>query len=93
MTIKNSDADKKIESLNTRKREIEEEKLTLQRQIEKKDSEINDLNTKINEKLSEIKSLVSDKNVLNDQLVSQNLSVHHISIEDIFNFSRKNIEH
>jgi hypothetical protein len=38
--------------------------------MEKKDSEINDLNTKLNEKLSELQSLKSDKTVLDQQLVN-----------------------
>lgn len=54
----------------SRKRELDEEKLNIQRQMEKKDSEINDLNTKLNEKLAEVRSLKSDKSVLDEQLVS-----------------------
>jgi hypothetical protein len=38
--------------------------------MEKKDSEINDLNTKLNEKLAELQSLNSDKKVLDEQLVN-----------------------
>jgi len=68
LTIKNSDSEKKYDNLNSRKRELEEEKLTIQRQMEKKDSEINDLNTKLNEKLAELQSLNSDKKVLDEQL-------------------------
>jgi len=68
--MKNSDADKKYENINSRKRELEEEKLTIQRQMEKKDSEINDLNTKLNEKIAELQSLNSDKKVLDEQLVN-----------------------
>jgi predicted RNase H-like nuclease (RuvC/YqgF family) len=55
--------------MNIRKRELEEEKLVVQRQMEKKDSEINDLNTKLNEKLAEIQGLKSDKQVLDQQTV------------------------
>jgi peptidoglycan hydrolase CwlO-like protein len=68
--LKNSDSEKKYENLNSRKRELEEEKLTIQRQMEKKDSEINDLNTKLNEKIAEVKSLQTDKKVLDEQLVN-----------------------
>jgi len=68
LTIKNSDAEKKIANINSRKHEIEEEKLTIQRQIEKKDSEINDLNTKLNERTAELQSLRSDKKALDEQL-------------------------
>lgn len=68
--MKNSDADKKFENLNSHKRELEEEKLTIQRQMEKKDSEINDLNTKLNEKKAELDGLKSDKQVLDQQLVN-----------------------
>ncbi|CAF0733901.1 unnamed protein product [Rotaria sordida] len=68
LTIKNSDAEKKLESIISRKRELDEEKLAIQRQMEKKDSEINDLNTKLNEKLAELQSLKTDKNVLDEQL-------------------------
>ena len=56
----------------TRKRELDEEKLTIQRQMEKKDSEINDLNTKLNEKISELQSLKTDKKVLEEQMVKEN---------------------
>ncbi len=70
MTIKNSDSEKKYENLNSRKRELDEEYLTIQRQMEKKDSEINDLNTKLNEKLAELQSLQSDKKVLDEELVN-----------------------
>jgi hypothetical protein len=38
--------------------------------MEKKDSEINDLNTKLNEKITELQSLSSDKKVLDEQLVN-----------------------
>ncbi|CAF1003674.1 unnamed protein product [Rotaria magnacalcarata] len=68
LTIKNNDIDKKLENMISRKRELEEETLTIQRQMEKKDSEVNDLNTKLNEKLAEIQSLKTDKNVLDEQL-------------------------
>ncbi len=68
--MKNSDSEKKYENLNSRKRELEEEKLTIQRQMEKKDSEINDLNTKLNEKIAEVKSLQTDKKVFDEQLVN-----------------------
>jgi peptidoglycan hydrolase CwlO-like protein len=68
--LKNSDSEKKYENLNSRKRELEEEKLTIQRQMEKKDSEINDLNTKLNEKIAEVKSLQTDKKVFDEQLVN-----------------------
>ncbi len=68
--MKNSDSEKKYENLNSRKRELEEEKLTIQRQMEKKDSEINDLNTKLNEKIAEVKTLQTDKKVLDEQLVN-----------------------
>jgi peptidoglycan hydrolase CwlO-like protein len=68
--LKNSDSEKKYENLNSRKRELEEEKLTIQRQMEKKDSEINDLNTKLNEKIAEVKTLQTDKKVLDEQLVN-----------------------
>ena len=67
--MKNSDADKKFEDLSARKRELEEEKLTIRRQMEKKDSEVNDLNTKLNERKAELESLKSDKQVLDQQLV------------------------
>ena len=40
--------------------------------MEKKDSEINDLNTKLNEKNAEIESLKSDKTVADEQLVNRN---------------------
>ena len=54
----------------SQRRELEDEKLNIQRQMEKKDSEINDLNTKFNEKLVEVQSLKTDTNVLYEQLVS-----------------------
>lgn len=38
--------------------------------MEKKDSEINDLNTKLNEKIAEVKSLQTDKKVFDEQLVN-----------------------
>jgi len=38
--------------------------------MEKKDSEINDLNTKLNEKLAELQSLNSDKKVADEQIVN-----------------------
>lgn len=69
LSIKNSDSAKKLESIDSRKRELEEEKLTIQRQMEKKDSEINDLNTKLNERNAELQSLKSDKTALDEQLV------------------------
>ncbi|CAF3478814.1 unnamed protein product [Rotaria sp. Silwood1] len=68
LTIKNSDSEKKLDNIILRKRELDEEKLTIQRQMEKKDSEINDLNTKLNEKSAEIQSLKTDKNVLDEQI-------------------------
>jgi hypothetical protein len=37
--------------------------------MNKKDSEFHDLNTKLNEKIAEIRSLRSDKQVLDEQLV------------------------
>jgi len=37
--------------------------------MEKKDSEVNDLNTKLNEKIASLQSLSSDKKVLEEQLV------------------------
>jgi predicted nucleic acid-binding Zn-ribbon protein len=69
--MKNSDHEKTIDSINTRKHELEQEKVDIQRQMEKKDSEINDLNTKFNEKISEIQSLKSDNKVLGEQLVNK----------------------
>jgi uncharacterized coiled-coil DUF342 family protein len=75
--MKNSDSEKKIEGINTRKRELEEEKLNNQRQMEKKDSEINDLNTKLNERTAELQSLKSDKKVLNEQLVNRIKTISH----------------
>lgn len=72
--MKNSDWEKKYENLNSRKRELDEEKGNIQRQMEKKDSEINELNTKLNEKITELKSLQSDKQVLDEQLVNLSLS-------------------
>lgn len=62
--------DKKLENTISRKHELEEDKLNIQRQMEKKDSEINDLNTKLNEKLSEIQSLKSDKTAFEQQVVN-----------------------
>ncbi len=38
--------------------------------MEKKDSEVNDLNTKLNEKIAALQSLSSDKKVLEEQLVN-----------------------
>jgi chromosome segregation ATPase len=70
LTLKNSDSEKKIENINSRKHELEEDKLNIQKQMEKKDSEVNDLNTKLNEKTAELQSLKSDKNVLDEQLVN-----------------------
>ncbi|CAM4865600.1 unnamed protein product [Rotaria socialis] len=88
LTIKNSDVDRKLENMISRKRELEEEKLTIQRQMEKKDSEVNDLNTKLNEKLAEIQSLKTDKNVLDEQLkdyksVSESLASKNSLIEKL----------
>ncbi len=37
--------------------------------MEKKDSEINDLNSKFNEKIAEMEGFKSDKQVLEEQLV------------------------
>jgi hypothetical protein len=68
--MKNSENEKKIESFNINKRELEDEKLNIQKQMEKKDAEINDLNTKFNEKISELESFKSDKQVLEEQLVN-----------------------
>ncbi|CAF5113495.1 unnamed protein product, partial [Rotaria sp. Silwood1] len=59
---------KKLDNVILRKRELDEEKLTIQRQMEKKDSEINDLNTKLNEKSAEIQSHKTYKNVLDEQI-------------------------
>ncbi len=81
MTLKNSDSEKKIENINSRKHELEEEKLNIQKQMEKKDSEVNDLNTKLNEKTAELQSLKSDKNVLDEQLVN---SIKTIKISILF---------
>jgi hypothetical protein len=55
--------------------------------MEKKDSEINDLNTKLNEKLAELQSVKSDKTVVDEQLVSQ-FSIEY-SISFYFHFYRK----
>jgi peptidoglycan hydrolase CwlO-like protein len=81
LTLKNSDSEKKIENINSRKHELEEEKLNIQKQMEKKDSEVNDLNTKLNEKTAELQSLKSDKNVLDEQLVN---SIKTIKISILF---------
>ena len=75
--MKNSDSEKKFENLNLRKRELEEDKVNIQRQMEKKDSEINDLNTKLNEKIAELKTLQTDKKVLDEQLVNFHSSFSH----------------
>jgi len=83
LTLKNSDAEKKIENINSRKHELEEDKLNIQKQMEKKDSEVNDLNTKLNEKTAELQSLKSDKNVLDEQLVN---SIKTIQISILFFF-------
>jgi peptidoglycan hydrolase CwlO-like protein len=81
LTLKNSDAEKNIENINSRKHELEEDKLNIQKQMEKKDSEVNDLNTKLNEKTAELQSLKSDKNVLDEQLVN---SIKTIKISILF---------
>jgi peptidoglycan hydrolase CwlO-like protein len=90
--LKNSDSEKKYDNLNVRKRELEEEKANIQRQMEKKDSEINDLNTKLNEKIAEVKSLQSDRKVFDEQLVNLRISLS-ISFVFVFRFSRKIINH
>ncbi len=90
--MKNSDSEKKYDNLNVRKRELEEEKANIQRQMEKKDSEINDLNTKLNEKIAEVKSLQSDRKVFDEQLVNLRISLS-ISFVFVFRFSRKIINH
>ena len=89
--MKNSDSDKKYENLSSRKRELEEEKLTIQKQMEKKDSEINDLNTRLNEKIAELQSMNSDKKVADEQLVS--LSKILCSLSSRLSLNRKNIKH
>jgi len=68
--MKNSENEKKIDLLTINKRDLEEEKLNIQKQMEKKDSEINDLNAKFNEKIAELESFKSDKQVLEEQLVN-----------------------
>ncbi len=88
--MKNSDSEKKYDNLNSRKRDLEEEKVNIQRQMEKKDSEINDLNTKLNEKIAEVKSLQSDRKVFDEQLV--NLISRFFYLFSIF-FSREIINH
>lgn len=91
LTLKNSEAEKKIDTLISRKRELEEEKLTVQRQVEKKESEINDINTKLNEKNAEIQGLKSDKQALEQQIVQSNCSVLFFSLQSFFVVSRQNI--
>lgn len=75
----------------TRKRELDEEKLTIQRQMEKKDSEINDLNTKLNEKISELQSLKTDKKVLEEQLVKENEKKTFVTFRFIFQKEMKTL--
>ncbi len=72
--MKNSDYEKKFESLQTNKRELEEAKLNLQKQLEKKDSELNELSTKFNGKLTELHNLTARKEVFQSQLVNHLLS-------------------
>ena len=69
--MKNSEHEKTIETINSSKRELEDEKLNFQKQLEKKDSEVNELNTKLNEKLAELQSIKTDKEVLETQLVKR----------------------
>lgn len=42
--------------------------------MEKKDSEINELNTKLNERNAELQSLKSDKKAADEQLVMKKIS-------------------
>jgi chromosome segregation ATPase len=68
--MKNSDYEKKFETLQTNKRELEEEKLNLQKQLEKKNSELNELSTKFNEKLTKLHNLTSERQILENRLVN-----------------------
>jgi DNA repair exonuclease SbcCD ATPase subunit len=88
LTMKNSDYEKKFETLQTNKRELEEEKLNLQKQLEKKNSELNELSTKFNEKLTKLHNLTSERQILenrlnelktiNDSLTSKNSEIERI---------------
>ncbi|CAF0968348.1 unnamed protein product, partial [Didymodactylos carnosus] len=82
LTMKNADYEHKIDTINTRKRDLEEEKVSIQRQTEKKDSEINELNIKLNEKLAELQSIKSDKQVLYNQLKEFKTLSESISSKD-----------
>ena len=69
LTLRSSHDEKQIDLLNTTKHELEERQTNLQKQLEQKDTEINELNIKLNEQNAELQSLKTDKHVLEPQIV------------------------
>lgn len=49
---------------------LEEQKLHIQRELDRKEIEINDLNASLNEKIDEIDNLQIEKKSLQDELVN-----------------------
>ena len=88
--LKNSDKDKQLDSLNNKKTALLEEKLSLKKQLEKKDAEISDLNTKLNERLMELRDLKADKQLLDERLVN-NDCFEELQQKSMYSF-RKNSE-
>jgi len=68
LTLRSSHDEKQIDLLNTTKHELEERQTNLQKQLEQKDTEINELNIKLNEQNAELQSLKTDKHVLEQQI-------------------------
>ncbi|UJR20910.1 hypothetical protein I4U23_024019 [Adineta vaga] len=68
LMVKNSDKVRELDTIISQKNGIEAEKSNLQKQLDKKDSEINDLNSKLNERLIELRDLKADKQVLDQRL-------------------------
>lgn len=57
---------------------LEEQKLHIQRELDRKEIEINDLNASLNEKIDEIDNLQIEKKSLQDELVNWYRTNHFI---------------
>lgn len=71
LTLRSSHDEKQIDLLNTTKLELEERQTNLQKQLEQKDTDINELNIRLNEQNAELQSLKTDKQVLEQQIVAR----------------------
>ena len=78
LTAKNTDHEREIERFLARKGELEDQIGDINNQLEKKDFEINELNTKLNDKTAAVQNLLTNKQILDNQLVSKSKNNHFL---------------